>query len=236
MIEKLKWDSNFLGFAVGKYTLSPDEDFQKVLELANSGAFKLVYVFSDTIRTDPQSLSPIDTKVVFSKSIRSQDIDTQIPESQNTIESKEFDPDRHSYDEILNLAISSGDYSRFKTDKNFAGGTQQSLYKAWIDNSINGSIASNTLVIERKGQLAGLITLKCTSGSSGHIGLLAVHPDFRGQNIGTSLINDCEIICKKNNAQTLYVSTQKNNLTALKFYEKNGFFISSETYIYHLWL
>jgi dTDP-4-amino-4,6-dideoxy-D-galactose acyltransferase len=236
MIEKLKWDSNFLGFAVGKCTLSSEEDFQKVRELAKSEAFKLVYIFSDATRTDHQSLSPIDTKVVFSKSIRSQDLDTQIPESQDTLESKEFDPDRHSYDEILNLAISSGAYSRFKTDTNFASGTQERLYKAWIDNSINRTIASNTLVIERKDQIAGLITLTCTPGSTGNIGLLAVHPDFRGQNIGSLLIRDCEFICKKNNAQTLYVSTQKNNLTALKFYEKKGFFVSSETFIYHLWI
>lgn len=235
MIEKLKWDSDFLGFTVGKYTLSPDEDFQKVLELAKNEAFKLVYIFSDTTKTDHQSLSSIDTKVVFSKSIRSQDLDTQIPESPDTIESKEFEPGRHSYDEILNLAISSGTYSRFKTDTKFANGTQENLYKAWIDNSINRSIATNTLVIERKGQIAGLITMNCTPGSSANIGLLAVHPDFRGQNIGASLIRDCEIICQKNDAQALYVSTQKNNLSALKFYEKNGFLVSSETFIYHLW-
>ena len=47
---------------------------------------------------------------------------------------------------------------------------------------------------------------------------IGVHPDYRGQNIGTELINQI-----KSNQTNIRIDVVSENTKAVKFYEKNGF-------------
>lgn len=51
--------------------------------------------------------------------------------------------------ELYELAIQAGVDSRYRLDPNFDSGEFERLYKTWIDNSLNGSIADYVLVYKK---------------------------------------------------------------------------------------
>ncbi|MGX7025246.1 GNAT family N-acetyltransferase [Vagococcus hydrophili] len=55
------------------------------------------------------------------------------------------------------------------------------------------------------------------------VGGLAVHPDFRKNGIGVSLLNQVEEIAKKSDVETITLEVITENMGALKLYEKNGY-------------
>ena len=138
-------------------------------------------------------------------------------------------------DQLLQLAIDSGEYSRFKMDKNIPHQKFIDLYTLWIENSVNKSFADNILMIEREGDIMGMITVSCDN-KVGKIGLIAVNEKYRGLSIGSKLIEQCKYYFQLKNCTSIEVPTQKNNKGACNFYEKNNFTIKSIDYIYHCWI
>ncbi len=57
----------------------------------------------------------------------------------------------------------------------------------------------------------------------GHITTLAVHPDFRGQGIGTRLLNELIAEAGRRRCEKMTLEVRPSNDQALKLYEKNGF-------------
>ena len=68
------------------------------------------------------------------------------------------------------------------------------------------------------------------------IGLISVSVNQQGNNIGSKLLKATEIGAFKKNCRILYVNTQKKNISACNFYEKNGYSIADVEYVYHFWL
>lgn len=78
-----------------------------------------------------------------------------------------------------------------------------------------------------------MLTYK-NDGSLYDIGLVAVAPDQAGKGIGTQLM---QALFRRLGAGTVVdVATQKRNLLACRYYEKNGFKVKSIQNIYHLWI
>ncbi len=50
-----------------------------------------------------------------------------------------------------------------------------------------------------------------------------IHEEYRGQNIGTLLINAFKDECNNKGIYNCVVSVFANNTRTIKFYEKNGF-------------
>jgi dTDP-4-amino-4,6-dideoxy-D-galactose acyltransferase len=136
MIEKLMWDSDFFGYLVGRINTS--ETFFKIStdELNN---FRLIYLFSDKV------LEITDSKIL------EVDIKTTLVK---LIEKNELYPVHESISEysggqdtkMKSLALESGKYSRFKTDKNFMNNEFIKLYSKWIEDSITKVIADKLIV------------------------------------------------------------------------------------------
>jgi ribosomal protein S18 acetylase RimI-like enzyme len=55
------------------------------------------------------------------------------------------------------------------------------------------------------------------------IHLLAVHPEYRRQKLGTQLISDAEVFAKHAGYSAIYLSVLEDNLSARKLYKKCGF-------------
>ena len=230
----LEWDSDFFGYKIARLDVQDitEKEFEVIrLELIKSN-IKLAYVFinpddnnSNYIMTKHKA-DLVDTKVTFS---------INIPKDfYPTINISEYNKAIIS-DEILQLSIQSGEYSRYKKDERFINREYERLYTAWITNSIKKIIADEVLVYNENFIYKGVISLKYNKEVA-TIGILAVDQTLRNKGIGKQLIYEAFNHAKINGCSNMNVSTQSENKIACSFYRKIGFIINKKTNIFHLWL
>jgi dTDP-4-amino-4,6-dideoxy-D-galactose acyltransferase len=221
----LDWDSNFYGKKIYRIDIQSEFVTKAIIDHANKLDFDLAYFFSKEKLnvSDSDKLFLADEKVIFYKEIEQnslvKNVDNHVFSTSNLTNS------------LLELALISGSFSRFNTDKKLQPKFKE-LYSTWIEKSISRELASDVLVYEIESKEVGFVTIK-KSGRNGIIGLVAVNPDYHGRNIGSVLINSIENWCLKNNVSELEVATQLSNKQACAFYKKNGFDIKQVQYIYH---
>jgi len=219
MIEFLEWDSSFFSMKIGKVFLNENIN---LLEKEND--YDLIYLYSDR---DDLPFPLVDEKVTF-------EIENLNNITVCTDDNIQLFNEDDNYSELLNLSFQSGEYSRFKNDKNFKNGEYEKLYKEWIDKSISKEIAREILVYKINNKIAGFTTLGVKNDIS-EIGLVGVDKNYRGKGIGISLINTTINKAKFYGSNSIQVVTQLNNLPAVNLYSKAGFKIKNIKYIYHIW-
>ena len=236
MIQHLEWDSKFFGLRIFKVNIdtkktSPSE-FKIIKSRLNELNADCAYLMLNEIDKDwssffyEQNVKCLDEKIVFQKQLQN-------------IKPKTPDLNIESYESNLNsdlrmLGLESGKYSRFKLDEKLRN-KFESLYDAWLENSLNRSIADSFLIYKKENQILGMITGKCHDDVA-TIGLFATHPNFQRQGVGKSLISMAEFSFQSKNIKTIQVATQSANIQACNFYRKCGYEILSITPIYHFWL
>jgi len=229
----LEWDSSFFGYQVA--AIGPQcDDIIGILPLLKEMKYKLIYLFSETHEHELQKkveimgLSPIDIRVTLSCTLE------KVNQPANEIEmylTEEIN------DDLLQLAYRSGIYSRFATDPLLGTEKFRQLYSLWLERSLKKVIAHGTFVYRHEKKIVGFITYQLdASAKKGKIGLIAVAEGMEGKGIGTKLIHAVKHILSENGCTELEVVTQKQNLPALKLYDKSGFSITEELLIYHIWL
>jgi dTDP-4-amino-4,6-dideoxy-D-galactose acyltransferase len=135
---------------------------------------------------------------------------------------------------LLDLTYQSGHYSRFKIDPNFKSNEFEKLYTAWIEKSINHSMAEKVLGFVVDNKTVGFITIAMKNNAY-DIGLIAVDSAHRSLKIGKQLLEYVFRYANSNKVNTITVTTQMQNQGALRFYLQNGFSVNQSTFIYHLW-
>lgn len=227
-IERLNWDSHFLGIEVGRtscerlLTVSDDE----------TDKYDLLYLMEKEPIDDNAFLLGrnnrlVDCKLIYSKRL------TGMSFSAN-YEIKEYKDTCGKREQLYKLAYLSGKYSRYKLDSNFAVGKFEEMYRMWVDNSISGEMADYLYYIEDKGKICAFVTLKITHGE-GIIGLIATDENLQSKGMGRALMLKCEETLKLKGIGQLNVATQANNHIACHFYEKCGMNIKEKTFVYHSW-
>ncbi|MBB1140535.1 GNAT family N-acetyltransferase [Myroides sp. WP-1] len=227
-VEYLEWDSDFFGHRIGRTYIDDYSNFTSL----NRDDFDLVYVFSS------KPIAELDWALKDEKCVLSCQLEQE--EQTNLLISKDvivesFDSDKHSYDQLLALVYESGVQSRFKKDTNFTSTGFKELYKKWLDNSLSGHFALDTLIAKYKGEVAGFLTFNDSADGTVNITLTAVHSDFRGKKIATILIREFKKRVQMKGYKRAMVVTQFTNEPAMHLYQKNLFNIYSITYIYHIW-
>lgn len=228
------WDTEFFGLKVIEVLVSQltEEELPEFYCLISQHDTKLAYILPkdklSAMTIEEKIVKRIDTKVTFLRNINSLNINTNI----TSITSYRL---AENYAQLLNLALESGKYSRFRKDSNFEKGAFEELYSTWIKNSINKHIADDVLVNMTGTTITGFITYKISKEIL-IIGLIAVDKNFQRKGIGKSLIDSIENIAITRNCKKVLVSTQKENKEAMRFYFARGYCILSEQAIYHLWL
>ena len=157
--------------------------------------------------------------------------------------SKREDPDPRicsyprsiSSSELIELAIQSGEYSRFALDPRIPKNKFEKLYTLWINRAVAGEIAEEVLVIKESGEIIGFVTLSGLAKRAS-IGLIAVDRAYRGSGYGGSLIKSAIWWCGSRNLRLIQVRTQDSNTAACRFYRKCGFDVEKTEYLYHVWL
>lgn len=217
-VETLQWDSDFFGIKVGRYY-----NDQRSIDSVNTHEHDLVYIYSKKILDN--NIPLYDKKITFEKEIH--------PTIDDSTKSDVIPYNGKLNKDLIQLAIASGQYSRFKLDPKLSNRFEE-LFTLWIANSVNGKIADFVLVYKKEGKIIGFITLK-KSSSHFQIGLIAISSENRGLGIGSQLMKKAEQIAKSEKIYKIRVVTQLDNKIACNFYQKNGYQIINKEYIYHYW-
>jgi dTDP-4-amino-4,6-dideoxy-D-galactose acyltransferase len=230
----LEWDSTFFGFKVVKIILNncmPDL-LASQLAMLKEERIHLAYVFAQPSDIDSNK-SCIDNKGFLADEKVTYLLEklTNFPISNHI----SIYSDRFPSSQLYQLALLSGENSRFKADPLIGIDKFVELYSKWIENSVNGKIADEVIVYTNKEEVLGFISLTVTKPQAS-IGLIAVDSDYQGLNIGHELVNAAINEALKNNHSSIEVITQKGNAGACRFYERCGFSLASVKNIYHFWI
>jgi GNAT superfamily N-acetyltransferase len=114
--------------------------------------------------------------------------------------------------------------TRFYADPSLDDSRCDDLYAEWTRSLCAGG-ASVVLVAEREDITVGYVTVDL-DGDDSEIGLIAVAADWRGQHLGTALVNGAIDWAYAHGAKRMTVVTQGRNTGALRTFEGCGFRIS----------
>ena len=107
-----------------------------------------------------------------------------------------------------------------------------SYHMQWIEN-LTKDKSTVVFVIDVCSKVAGFIAMSVDRLKGiGVIVLIAVKEEYRGLNIGKSLVQEC-IEWGVSNVKSIEVKTQRNNKKALSLYEKMGFKVVSADKVFY---
>ena len=226
MLSRLDWDSEFFGLNIGRIDWRNNQE-PIVLSKEELLDYNLIYVFVHHGQLVPLN----DAKLVDSKVIYRKKIIARTSMHQNVVAYTDSRPNEELYD----LALQSGVYSRFRLDGNFPAGSYEKLYRRWIEQSVCKVMADDVLCYYDGGKILGMVTVD-VKDNIGSIGLVAVDVTSRGKGVGSVLLSAVDAYFSDKGISSVEVATQLNNLTACSWYERNGYKVASVTDIYHLWI
>ncbi len=225
MIEKLKWDSHFFKYNVGKLNVEENIDVPSFIKLSSN--YKLVYLFSNNKLDKFEGLKFMENKITFHKKINSKICSREKTEV--------FDIKKDSKDELIQLAYLSGIKSRFNKDKNFSENEFKKLYCQWINNNLHEKSNSQILVVKDYQKIIGFTTVESLNTTTSKIGLIAVDEKYQRKGIAKQLLSAAESISIEKKCSFIEVTTQGDNKPATLFYQNYGFNVIFTKYIYHYW-
>jgi GNAT superfamily N-acetyltransferase len=221
-LRRLTWDSEFFGYPVASVTLnSATYNFDTLREAAQP--FKLVYVHSSDQIVDP-NLVLGDKKLVFGKRPENMEMDIRVVEAEMT-----------DINKLKAIGVQGGVYSRFLLDPKFEQNEFERLYCAWVERSLSNHLAYRVLTVKKNGEPLGIITLSEGLEGESKIGLFAVAEQSRGEGVGKALLRAADQVSFSRNDKRLTVVTQGKNNVAQTVYQKHGFAIDHESYVYNYW-
>ena len=225
LVKKATWDTDFFGYNVGTLDVSNGEEVDKILTASND--FRLIYIMADQpIETTQSKL--VDIKVMLTRNLEHEKSYSECNELEI------FDKEIDSFEDLENLALQSGVYSRFNLDSNFVNYEYERMYKAWLAKSIQDS-SIDVLIKKISGKIVGFVTLVHKGAVVGEMGLLAVDTNYRGMGIAKELVQSCIAIGVRRGYKEINLMTQGDNLQAMNLYKKYKFLIRQTKYIYHYW-
>ena len=224
-VKPLEWDSDFFNKRIGEVFI--DEESQSNGKFSS---FDIIYVKSDSdipfkIKGFVNTL--VEQKLTFSKN----KLNSKTKNDSSIDSFYNVDVD---IQQLYDLALESGKYSRYKLDDNFNEGEFESLYKKWVDNSINKNFADEILVYSENDDVYGFITCKINNKIA-RVGLLGISPLKQGKGIGTKLLKSLEANLFKQGVEQINIPTQLKNEQACNFYTKLGYSIEDSVFIKHYW-
>ncbi len=233
----LDWDSKLFGYSVAKIpeTIS-GADVYEVIEYLRKKRVKLIYIIGNPSDKGRNAvIAKLGGKLVDIKRVYSRNIDMFEGEKSDFPQISPYTDTKVNIT-LRKLAYQSGIHSRFFIDTKFTHNEYRKLYTKWIEKAVLGINAFEVLVYrDEEGVIGGFITLE-KEGTSGKVGLLAVDHTLRRKKIGSKLLMRSFDSFRSHGLKRMSITTQKSNDPACRLYEKHGFHIVSEQYIYHLWL
>lgn len=234
----IDWDTKYFGFPVARIfpdTMGREELARMIASLQGAGV-RLAYWASDPNDVQSQEAAAAcggflaDRKVTYLIDLAgNQDPSVAVAWAVE----RYAGPQCCAELEELSLRICA--YSRFKSDPRMPEGACEEIYRMWIRNSANRTIADDVLVIRDSGRIAGMVTLGEKQGRA-DIGLLSVAAGMEGKNVGVSLVRAAQAWAREKNYRFAQVVTQGENAAARRLYEKCGYKIERIEHFFHFWI
>lgn len=234
----LAWDSEHFGFPIGKVTWSGDiASLERLIAEAEKRQLTLVYVITPCNRELPSWVFRSCAAVFVSQRVDFEKRLTGVGQTHKSGGSIiELTPANCDINQIHQLGVAAGQYSRFIRDLRFPRYKAERLFHIWAEDSARGKLADVSFgVVDTSGRLSGFVTAK-REDKVARIGLLAVNPQEQGQGIGKRLLAAIEDWCAGHSLPTVRVATQGENAGACAFYERQGYSVAERQNIFHLWL
>lgn len=235
----LSWDTEFFGFGVATILskqLSAIE-LKNILNHLKEKSITLVYWASDSKDKRSQLAAKqlggflADEKTLFLINLDKVDF-ANFKHDNNIQEYSASTPT----EELEQLAIDCGEYSRFHVDKIIDNEKFHELYNLWMRKAIAGKLAKRVLVYREKGErIIGMIVL-AEKNDIAEFTMAAVDKSYRGRGLGELLFLEGAYWFYRRGYQFLQITTQGKNITACNLYIKLGFHIVKVENFYHFWL
>ena len=229
MIKELTWDSGLIKRKIGILTIDAGNlsSLGNALKQAGKEGFQYLLCrpeFQDTelIRTlESEGFYLTDVGVTFGSGTTEFLARNMAgrPESADRITTAT----RKDIPALKKLMPSLFSESRFYHDPFYSKEEADNLYRAWIENSVNGQEADIVFQIPE----TGFVTCKKTVKGSGRIVLFGVKKKNRGKGYGTALLFRAMEWFAGQGADFVTVRTQLRNLKGMNFYLRFGFFIKA---------
>ncbi|UYZ63055.1 GNAT family N-acetyltransferase [Hymenobacter weizhouensis] len=234
-IQPLSWDTDFLGFRVGRLhgsTLAQPQ-LEDLLAQARQAGYRLLYWF--VAPTDAASARAAaaagailaDRKIRLRLPVRPDQTTTLPP---GIVSTTDFSP------ALQALAAQAGEYSRFQVDPHFGPDVYRRLYGEWLRRSLAGELAREVLVYQPQPSepVQGFLTLAEKNNCTEMV-LMAVDAAQRGRGIGAAFIEAARCRAAAWGHAAVQLTTQAAN-PACRLYQRQGFVLEHEEHVYHLWL
>ncbi|MDB5346431.1 MAG: dTDP-4-amino-4,6-dideoxy-D-galactose acyltransferase [Schlesneria sp.] len=236
-LQQLDWDTRFFGFPIAKITnpAASIDELCQALDLMKSRQIPLAYWAADHPSEDVHREAlqlggrMVDEKLTFSAEVSN--TPNINPSQSGLVHSCR---DGMSIDDLKQLAVDSGIYSRFVVDPRFPPAKARALFEEWMLRSLDKTYADDVLVIPQANRIAGMATVVQKEGY-GSIGLVAVGEEFRGRGFGEALVRAAVTYCCERGIRQIQVATQSANQPARRLYQKCGFEVSKTEFVYHFW-
>ena len=232
-VGRLDWDSDFFGFEVARLRASSPDQLAESIDQAVQRRVRLAYweCAPDDAALNRAAVELggrlVDRKCTYVRALEA--ADATVPEAASGPR-----PRHNERDQLIDLALQSGELSRFRVDPEIPSGAWERLYRIWMERSLSGEIADEVLVERRDGQAVGMITLSI-DGHVGVIGLFAVHASQRGLGVGGALLSRALSWFVAAGCCSASVVTQGDNEGARRIYQKGGYRLSQMSHFYHFW-
>lgn len=233
---RLPWDSEHFGFEVGRVLPQQLSSAQvsEAIQWASSTGVRCLYWLAgsngaETIAAERSGFVLADVRVTLR-------LDLKLPTHPDAgsgslvrdVETLDLLP-------LMRLAAVSHRNTRFYSDPGFPSEGSDALYSRWIEKSFHDQ-RTKVIVSGESGFPTGYIT--CEPGpdpTTGTIGLMAVAASRRGLGLGSTMSAAALRLFADRGKTTVMVTTQGNNLPALRTYQRQGFRVSDIGFWFHLW-
>lgn len=234
-IEKLEWDSAFLGIKTGKFIIN-ENDFNPLLfkKEAKDNNYELIYLFKyQTILSNEYlikgELDLMDIQLTMSKKFNKNEYLNLPFEFRTELSEKEIN-------ECYKIAEETSNVSRFFKEIKIGKHKTKELYRKWIDNALNKSFSDGLFIEKESNTVSGIHLIRTNEIEKiGYFTLTGVHPNFKRKGIGKKLwmqsfcywANECDI-------EIIKSPFSLQNAESFNFHLKMGFNKVEEIkYIYH---
>jgi len=234
MIKELVWDSTLLRKKIGRLASIPAEKhrLESLIEKARAEGFSYI-----TCRLCLQEVSY--TQILESLNFYLTDIGVTFEMRTDTFllktRGRTLDDGlvvrtalRNDIPKLKKMSTSLFTDSRFYHDPFFSKKDADTLFQAWIENSVMGDAADIFFYVPDK----GFITCKKANAKTGEIKLIGVKKKFRSKGVGSILMEKAVEWFRLNDIRSLSVRTQLKNRDAVNFYIKLGFYLKGYDLVY----
>ena len=188
MIEYVEWDSRFFGRNIGRIDLDPSGLPDTDVFISEARKFDLIYVNSRSFMLPGDMVRGMNLDLMDIMLTLSMPVNREIGYSKEKTMRTSLSAEE--LQQCYRISEQISEVSRFTKEPLIGPTKTKSLYRAWIDNSLNSSYADGIFLFKKDGVIRGIHIIKSDAGrQAGRCSLIGLDKNLRKTGGGTTLWN-----------------------------------------------